>query len=431
MIERILASAFFAATFPPVLLWEFLRATTWEHRRWIIAMFCCVYSSTMVLNASSDGARHLAVVEQLYTDMDFTEFTADLGKMLLLQLTESGAKDPYKHVLSYLFGGVLGAPVLFFPAVGLIYGYFYSGCLVHVLRRIDFRNANYLVLSLAFAFAFFKGLDGIQTVRTWTGMWVLLYACLNYFERRDVRYLLLMCVPPFIHIGYLAMALPAVAVLLLGNREILYGSLLIVSSFTNFIPTDAVVSRISQTERGAYQINAYKVEEESAQLADFNERLGSTSFYNAYVNANLHRWSPTLLIISALISGAYLRQMRQYPKSLFSIGVLTVTLSNLTWFNFALHNRSITVSIGFLLASTVMYFASSESTSGKVEPASRFRVGTWASIILLAPWLMFVVSNTLNCLSVYLFALPAIPIIFPESNISVKQMLNFILGRGE
>src|SRR5690606_35462143 len=146
----------------------------------------------------------------------------------------SGAQDVYKHVLSY-FVVLIGVPALFFTLVAFVYGYFFSGSLLIVFRNFSKAKMDYLLWFFVFIFFLTKNLEGINTVRTWTGMWVLFYACARFYEIKKLKYLLLMFVPPLIHFGYFLIIIPAIIVLVFGVRPAVYLVLYLASSFLNVV----------------------------------------------------------------------------------------------------------------------------------------------------------------------------------------------------
>ena len=422
-------TALLAVTFPALLAVDFWRSASWRHRHWIITIFFTVFGSVVLLG-TGDGYRIQRGVEFYYAEVPFTVWLDDLWRILTFQFTDGPSKDLYRHLASYFFGGVLGAPQLFFPFVAFVYGYFYAGSVLHVLRHFNLSTANYVILSFVFVFLFVKGLEGFYTVRTWTGLWILVYATLKYYEERRLRYALLMFVPPFIHIGFFVMAIPAWIVLFFGNRVILYTGIFLVSSVTTVLPVQDVTSFIAQTERGEHQVRAYSREQQSDAVEDFQRIREETNFYNAYRRAGLQRWAPTVLVFALLASGAYLRFMTPYQRSIFSIGILTLALSNMTWFLFAVHNRTLTIAMVFILAAFLLARLDPETKKHFQALPPWYTWGLHLSLLLFVPLMMFQVSVVMDRMSVFVFGFPFVVWLFPELNLSVKEALNMLLGRG-
>ena len=427
--EKYATACIYAVTLPPMLLASLWWAQSDRHKHFLITLFFAVFGTTMILG-SGDAYSHQMRVEHYFTRISFADFLSDLWAILTFQLTASGVKDVYNHVISYFFGGVLNLPQLYFPFVATVYGYFYAGSILHVLRHFRLSHANYVILGLVVVFLFIKGIEGLQTVRTWTGLWILVYSCLKYYETKKTRYLFLMFLPPFIHFGYFLMAIPAWLVLVFGSRPMLYSGLLIASSLTNFLPSEPIVQQISQTERGASSVSAYQVEEQRVAMEAFEQRRQETNFYNAYRSSGLQRWAPVLFVVTMVGSGIYLRGMSSYQKRIFSIGVLTLAFSNLTWFLYAIHNRTLTIAIVFLLAGYLVARLDPKTKSKFKGLPPLYQWGLHGSLLLLVPVIMFTLSVTLDRLSVFMLGMPFVAWFWPDENMSMKAFLNMLLGRG-
>ena len=331
------------------------------------------------------------------------------------------------HVLSYVLGAVLDTPKLFMPIIATVYGYFFSGAILTVLRNFRLTRENYVTIAFVGIFLFVRGLEGFYTVRTWTGMWVLVYSCLKYHETGQRRYLALMFVPPFIHIGFFVLAIPAWIVLVFGSRPLLYTALYLVSSITTILPVQETTSFLSRTERGAYQVEAYVVQEQRSSVESFQRLQGSTNWYNAYRRAGLQRWAPTVLVLVLIFSGVYANRMSAYEQRIFSVGLLTLTLSNASWFLYAVHNRSLTIAMIFLLAGFLMARLNPKTRNICFGLPDYFRYGLHLSILLFLPLILFQVSVTLDWMSVFMFGLPFLVWWDPGINMSVKEFIRDII----
>ncbi len=417
-----------AMLIPALLLVDLFKRKTEGEQRFLIWLFFLVFGITFVMGG--DAIRHQARVEFHFSIMTFGQFLEDIWRMLTFRTAQYGARDVYNHVISYLFGRILGVPELYMPFVSAFYGYFFAGSVVLVLRHLKLSRLNYVLVALILLFLFIQGLQGVQTVRTWTGMWVLVYACLKYYETRRLGYLLLMFTPPLFHFGYWLMAIPAWIVLVYGSRPLLYTSLLAVSSFTAFIPAQPVTSLVERTERGADSLTWYQREEQIDRLAAFETRLGETNWYNAYRRAGLQRWAPTILVLTVFLSGLYNRGMSPYQRRIFSVGVLTLAFSNLTWFIWAVHNRTLIIASIFILAGFLMARLDPSTSANFRRLPPYYQWGLHLSLLFWFPLFLFVVSVTFDRLSLFAFFAPFLVVIEPGLNMSMKEALNLLLRRG-
>jgi hypothetical protein len=413
---------------PLLLLGDLFKAKSEHKQRLLITLFFAIFGSTMLIGG--DAIRHQWFVENHYVGLSFGQFFEELWLILTLRMGGGGAKDVYNHLVSYFFGGVLEMPRLYIPFVATVYGYFFAGSVTHVLRNFSLSRTNHVILAMVFVFIFFRGLEGLQTVRTWTGMWVLLFACLKYHETRQMKYLVLMFVPPFIHFGYFVMAIPAWLVLVAGSRPALYSGILIASTVTNFFPAPDFTELVSRTERGESSLHWYSVEEETDMRDRFQEELERTNWYNAYRKAGFHRWAPTVLILALIAAGLYLRGMTLYQQKIMSIGVLTLASSNMFWFVYALHNRMMIVGSIFILSAFLMARLDPSTKQHFIAAPPYYKAGVYLSLLLFFPWILFTLSLTADRLSVYGLFVPIVVWFDPELNMSAKALINFLLGRG-
>lgn len=422
----------FTFTIPFVAAIRIINSKTSKYKHQLLTLLIGVYGSTMMLTEGADGYRHLAAVTDIYGSMSFSDFVNELFQILSFQLTDSRTQDVYKHVLSYLYGSVLEMPFLFFPTVALVYGYFFSGSMLQIFKYFNKTSKNFLFLSIALIFILFKNVEGVNTVRTWTGLWILVYACLKYYDTKQTKYLLLMFVPPLVHFSYFIMAIPAYLVLVLGNWKRTYFTLFLLSFFFSiFTPNpEAVTENLSQTELGQGRTKAYAVEEQSdmGDKIEKQENKGS-NWYTAFKKSGVQRYSNLLIIIIIFLTGTYTKIMNKTEASLFSIGLLTLTLSHVTWFYYALTNRSALVGIVFVFAAILLVWQNPKRKTDSVFFKSKFVFFLLSlSLILYVPFLIYKISDIMGYISFYNLFAPFAVWIEPNINISVRDFVKAVIG---
>lgn len=424
-------------TIPPLLLWQAWKTESWRYRHFLLTIFITVYGATISIRydpsgQGSDGVRHLALVYDHYVGLSLNQFLRELWHTLTLQLsTDPGIRDPYKHIVSYITGGLLGMPWLFFTVIACVYGYFFSGSVLEVFKHFKLSRVNYVIIALAALFLLLKNIEGVNTVRTWTGLWILVYACLKYYRTRQRRYVLLMLAPPFVHFGYLFMIIPALAVVLFGNRPLIYSILFVASSATNLIPQPTFMELLEITERSAYQSHAYYLEErrDYGEIAQRFHAQGSRWWLVAQ-RYGLQKWALNVLIYTVLLSGIYYPCMDIRQKSLFSTGLLSLALSNSTWYLYALSNRLWIIGATFILAALIISYteAASRTRINTKRKSNLYPLGLHLSLILFMPYFLFHISVLIDYPSIFLLGAPFMVWIDPEINMSIKYVLQVLLG---
>lgn len=416
---------------PPLLLLEAWYTRSTRYRHWLLTGFFALYGATIGIaydptGAGPDGVRHLLNVHLHYVDLPFADFVRELWEILSLQVGTAPSKDVYIHVVSYLVGGVLGIPALFFTVIGAVYGYFFSGSMLVIFRGFGRARLPLITLLLIANFFLFKNIEGVNTVRTWTGLWVLVYATLQYYQTRRFRYIVLMAMPPFIHLGYFIMALPAYAVTLLGSRVVVYAIFFSLSSTTTLLNPGTVVEVVGSTERGAGAIDGYYREELRTGEEVLESQAGNRVWLALY-KLGVQRWALNVLIYTLLICGILTVTMNAFEKYIASIGLLTLTLSNSMWFLYAVHNRAWIIGAVFLGAAFTMM---------RLREAGRFRVprfrfayqiGTAASALLFVPFFFYNLSILLDFPSFFLLAAPFLVWLDPSVNLTIKEALRSII----
>ena len=429
-VPVVLASSLIA---PWLLLVAAWKTKSRRQKHWLLTIFVTIYGATITIaydpfGAGPDGVRHLLTVYTHYADLSFGQFLEELWLILLFEPAPGGSLDVYKHVLSYFVGSVLGAPQIFFLFVAFVYGYFFSGSLLEIFRH--FRASRWTYLFLAFALLFFllKNIEGVNTVRTWTGLRVLVYACLKYHSTKKARYAVLMFMPPLIHFGYFIMAIPAWLVLLFGNRQRVYAVLFVASSFTTIINPGTVTEVVSETELGQDRAQAYYVENPRTrqEILEAGEAKG-TRIWLVTTQLGLQKWALNVLVYTLLLTGVYFRSMNRLQKTLFSVGLLTITLSNMTWYLYAVSNRSWLIGCVFIIAAYLMTRQDPITYRRLPNQSAAYIVGLHISLLLFVPYFAYNLSTILDYPSVFMLGFPFVPILSPEQNMSLKEGLRALL----
>lgn len=411
---------------PWLLLVAAWKSSSQRQRHWLLTFFVTFYGATIAIaydpfGYGPDGVRHLLRVYVHYVGLSLEQFLSELWLVLTFRPSPDTNDDVYLHVLSYLTGGVIGEPRFLFPIVAFIYGYFFSGAMLEVFKHVGEKKQSYLFVFFALLFVLIKNIEGVNTIRTWTGLWILVYACLKYYSTKQVKYVFLMFVPPLVHVGWFVMALPAWIVLVLGNRKVLYAVLFIASSFTTFVNPGTVTEVLSSTELGEAKVRSYYVEETLVGTA------AGQRIWKWFAEFGVQKWALNIFVFSLLMTSVYFVSMNRFQSTIFSIGLLTITLSNISWYLYALTNRSWIAGAIFILAAylSVMQHPRTRRKVPVSNPV--YKVGLHVSLLLFVPYLLYNLSTLMDFPSVFLVGLPFLAVLNPEANMSIKEAARFIL----
>jgi hypothetical protein len=402
----------------------FNKSLTLRAKKWILISFMAFFASVLTTpGPAADANSHLRNVQEHYMDVSFVEFIQGAKATFTFEVLPT-YQDLYPHVLAYLTASVLGEPWLFVIFAAIIYAYFYAGSIFRLMQLMPKYRSTWLILGFISLFVIMKFIHDFQTIRSWTGMWVLFYATLSYYHTKKKKYLILAFAPPFIHFSYFIMAIPAWLVLLIRSRPTTFAIIYALSFFTLIIPKGPALSFIASTPLGENKIQGYLLEEE--QLKE-NEGVTVTRnrFYDILVNDfNFHRKGMHIAAFTLIFLGAYFSRMNFMEQSLFSTGILTIALSNTFYFLFALHNRSFFVGAVFILSALVLLLGRGYLQSSQfANNMGMEKLGLWLSLLFLSPFVLWQMAVFIKFTSVFLIAFPFIGWLIPETNFSIREFL--------
>jgi hypothetical protein len=412
---------------PMFALVHALRSNDRLYIRWILVLFATVYASTFDIEGIGDGSRHWQKVYDYYVGLPFGQFIADIGDILLFAHNENLKGDLYVHFLSYFVGQILGIPGAFFIIAGFIYGYFFAGSMMKVFHYFPSLTKHFPFFIIALYFITILNLQSMNTVRTWTGFWVLFYGVIQYHDTRRWKYLFLVLSAPFFHIGYFVMALPVWAVVFLPLKRYWIMVVYIASFFVSFVSPQSVVNQLQQLERGEEKVRGYYVEEK-ASVADRIQRQSKNRWYKIYWKSGIVEWAVVGVAVIFLLNGDYLRRMDSLEGLLFSAGLTSKVLSNATWFLYALSNRSGVIANLFILAAITLYWQRHYASGEALSLPPWLRPLLYMAILFIVPVFVFYLSNTLEYLSAYILFFPEVAWFSEELRMTIRELIGKLLG---
>lgn len=422
--------------FPPVLLYAAWRTKSERQRHWLLTLFVVYFGATLPIiydgtGAGPDGARHLLMVHEYYATLSVEQFMADLGDIMMLRGAQ-GSSDPYKHVLSFFTGRVLGAPGLFFPLVALVYGYVFVGSMLIIFRNLGQSRLNLVIIVIALTFFLSRNIESMQAVRNPTAMWVLVYGVLRWVETRNLRHILVIASTPLIHFSYLAIAAPALLFVAIGNRRTLYIALFVLTSAVDIVTPSAVLDVIpdeigvgGQRLRGGGGWLDERIDLEDRQGTFLRSVASGTRFWRAYAEAGFARLGRDLLIFGLMLSGAYYG-MSRYPAQAFSAGLVFLSAANLLWFVPGV-GRMASPGVTLIMAGFLIWRLAPASTRTFRFAKWPYSVAALVSSVIFAPQILFSLSRLLDFVSPYVLAAPFIVVAMPDVNITAKELLRMVL----
>lgn len=391
-------------------------------------LFMGLVGSAFMYTPGSDGHSHLEVVKAYYMDMSLIQFISDTGSLLILQPVE-GSNDVYKHLLSYLAGGIFGIPELLHFFAALVLGYFYTKSVLIVLEDKPKHKKPWLLLALIALFLIIRSISALNSIRMWTGMWVFFYGSYAYVKRGNVKYLWVVFLATLIHFSYLLYAIPLVMAILLKRQKLLIAGLYVTSFFVT-INFDIASGLVQST--GLYEVKAKsnviskeELERRAAQSAgneqkaNFYKELGPTVYANY-----------SIVFLSFVLLFFYLRKITDIVHLEFLIagGLIILALSNVSSsVSPSVSGRGSTIAATFLTAAAIQVLLLSDwlRLSGSVKKFINFSfAGFFISAI---PYLLFHISYAINSVSVFIIAFPLSSWFLGDSDFSIRDAIGDII----
>ena len=392
-------------------------------QKWSLILLVVLFGSVILLG-SSDGAVHLSRVYENYLNLSFSGFVEEFWNIIYFRPAFSKG-DMYLHFLSFGVGSILGSPGLLFPLVSLVYGYFYISSLTLVFQKYG-GGTLYSLLSIGIAVMMIMWLNvtNLQTIRTWTGAWILFYGALHYFETREWKYLLLIACAPLFHVAYFLMSLPVWVVVVLGNRRFLY-TILYTTSFFVSVGGSFITENLATTELGEGKVKGY-YQEDAGNLYSIENRSGN--IYVQWGKRGTNLWALNLFAFAIIGLGLYGRPFPEALRKLFACGLVLITLANVMSSIPAVFNRTMANAGLYILVYTFAVQHQLSSLGG----IQKGRLLLWKlvlviGLLLYVPSLLFQLSYIIQFASVFLLGLPFIPWFFTEVNMSIREFIGLFL----
>lgn len=408
-----------------LFLGNFDRRLSPNAKKWLLIIFITIFGSTFNMKPSPDAVRHQESVENHYTEKTYREFFVEAYNILTFKKVEDTKNDLYLHCLGFLVGGILQMPKLLFTFVAFIYAYFYVGSAFKIIRLLKGKPWTSLAVAFFLAFVAWKTIHDLQTIRTYTGLWIMFYGALSYFQSGNKKFLALLALPPFIHLGYFVMVIPAWIVVFFHNWKMIYAVLFFVSFLTQVIPEQWALKQLQKVPIGAQKIEAYYQSPTERTQADSLEKKQDQNlrFYRAYMITGLHTWGFSICAMVLILAGGYFFYMNFIESCLLSTGILAKALSNGVFFITALSNRLEAIAAVFILAAITLFLVhQQEYMKAKKFRPKLIKLGFFLGFTLIIPVFIYKIAGFIGWASFFLIFFPFIPWL-TEVNFSIRDVI--------
>jgi hypothetical protein len=393
-------------------------------------LFFGLVGSVIVYIDGTDGHSHLMNAKENYLDMSFSEFVEKTYQVLTFSSVE-GATDLYLHIISFISASVLQTPELIHFFAGLVLGYFFTKSVLLVLKNNLFVKKNKILLGCIVLFLLIQSVGALNSIRMWTGMWVLFYGTYSWATTKEKKYIPVILFSILVHFSYVVILLPVIIAYLLRNRKKLLVSIYIISFFTtvgfSFFEAYIPKSDLLESKQNTYAIDSdKKAERFAADKVEAQKGLVNQNFYKAsgqitYVNYSIVGLSFILLFF-------YLKKTADNNLNfLIAVGIGVYTFSNLVAFSPSLQGRTKTIAATFILAAAIHLQLTLKNYVLSKKSNRRLNLGLVVFLISAIPIFLFQVSDLLFNISFFILLFPQVSWMLGDSDYSIRGVIGLLI----
>lgn len=370
---------------------------------------------------TSDGYVLKQMIYDHYLDLSSEQWWSEFKQIIMFKPQEGTKGDLFSHIASYLIGNVLRLPSQYFVLVSLLYGWFYLSSLEAVLTWQG-RRYGLIFWSIIVLFVSYRFVDSMQSVRTYTGAWILFYGVIQFYRSHKWKYVVLMLSSVLFHFAFFILVIPAL-VAILARKLPAYAiiSIYIFSFFIN-LPVDNLILQLQQTELGQEKVAGYYKEDPDAYISTLET---DANWYKKYGRWVLSRGPHFILFLLIILGFNTKSNFQGIEWAVFTTAILFAVLGNLGNFIPVFYNRAMVNSGMYATALLAMLAIRNALYDPRKQQIFR-RFLILIVIVLFVPYEVYVLSNMTQFTSIYMITLPVLGL-FDEINLSIREFLGFFI----
>ena len=392
-------------------------------------LFFGMIGSLYIYSDGNDGFKHRFLVEQNYIGMSFNEFLSQSYEILTFNAGE-GTTDFYLHILSFIAGSIFNIPELLHVLAGLILGYFYTKSVLLIIGDNVQQKKNYILMGLIVLLLLIKSITALNSIRMWTGMWVLFYGTYGWAKTKNIKYFIAILFSMIVHFSYVVIIIPVAISYLIRERKRLLVLIYIISFFTSFgfsyFESFVPKSELFESKQEQYAIDSEeKAERFEKRYEDAKVINSNKSFYSASGQENYVNYSIVGLTILMLFF--YLK--KESDKNfifLISVGAGLYAFSNVVAFSPSLQGRTKVIAATFLLAAAIQLYYTLYRYRLSVNARKRFDFGLICFLLSSITMVLYQISFILQGFSFFLLMFPELSWLLGDNDFSLRKALDFL-----
>ena len=403
-----------------------------KHEKTLIGfgtLFFGLVGSVFVYVKGTDGYSHLMNAKLEYLNMSFSDFLKQSYNILTFTANE-GAADMYIHTLSYLSASVLQIPELIHVFAGFILGYFFTKSVLLVLKGNLRTKKDFILIGFIILFMFIKSIEALNSVRMWTGMWLMFYGSYGWTVYKKKTYLYIILFSILVHISYVIVLFPIIVSFLFKNFKKTIIIFYIFSFFNtlsfSFIEPVLPKSDLFESKQNVYAIDKDdKVMRFEEMRANYKSQLNQSNFYKAFGPSIYTNYS--IVFLSFLLSFFYLKETTDNNfKFLIATGIVMFALSNLINFVPELQSRLKIIASTFILAAAIYLQLTIKDYYLTTKNKRFMKFGFVLFLISSIPMFLFQISDIMFNISFFLLLFPQISWFLGDNDFSIRHAIGFL-----
>ncbi len=227
------------------IIWPFLALiaaiTNYDQKvaRRVVYLYLIYFGLIIVADNWMLDSYRYAIALKTVAPIPISEFSESLGGLN----SENGSLDIYGDLLTFLVSRFTIHFGILFAIFAAVFGYFYLKS-VNILYTLYRENPGWNALIHMVFFIIIIPITALNGVRMWTAAWIFFYGAIQVIIYRDKRFLLVALGSIFVHWSFLTANVLLIAYFFLGNRNLIYLPLAIVSFILPqlFLPYYSIIS---------------------------------------------------------------------------------------------------------------------------------------------------------------------------------------------
>ena len=415
---------------PFIGLFNLFKLKTEKDLTFFGTLFFGLIGSLYVYVEGTDGYSHLETAKAFYLEMSLSEFFVKAYEIVTFNSIE-GFADLYMHCLAFISIFLFRSPELIHVFAGFVLGYFFTKSVLLVLKDNVRTKKGFILLGFIALFLLIKSVGALNSIRMWTGMWVLFCGTYGWAITKEKKYLYVILFSVMVHFSYSVILLPVITAYLLKERKKILVAIYVVSFFTtvgfSFFEVYIPENDLLENKQKVYAIDSdEKAERFAENRSNYQKKSENMNFYKASGEINYLNYS--IVGLSVILIFFYFKKTSDRNLNfLVAVGIGLYTFSNLVAFAPSLQGRTKTIAATFILAAAIHLQLTFKNYDLSRKVKKWLNVGFVCFLISAIPMFLFQLSYIMQSFSAFTFLFPQASWILGTDDYSIRKALGILI----